>query len=323
MKSISLRVIKTVQKNTTTYIGYMTKEEASVLLYSDHYPPQNDRLGYQRPPDLRRAESFAKYLKNSSSAFSTPILLNAKNPVDFEEISKDYGFVKFPTNECLSIVDGQHRSLGIIEFYKEDIKIPFMLFDNIADDLEQELFITINREQKKVSMSHVHFLGRKNDEYSQIAIKLESDKNSPWFQNVNLVGARGTKRPVSLQSLRSSLIELLQAGEVKVLGFHQKYRIAIDFWGVVSEIWPDAWVGKKNSLLTKSIGTLALSKLGGFLIPNCFNEKKEGLDKEKLKMYLVKISKVNWMSNGDFKGYSGRHGADLIKNELDSMIFKD
>jgi DGQHR domain-containing protein len=323
MSNIKINVIKSVQKETNTYSGFLTKKHAGTLLFSDHYPPINNRLGYQRPPDQKRAESFAKYLKTVNSAFSTPVLLNSRAKVKYNEIAPGFGYIELPNMECLSIIDGQHRSLGIIRHYKDDIVIPFLIFENLEPEIEQELFITINREQKKVSMSHVHFIGRKNDEYSEISIKLESDFNSPWYQKVNLVGARGTKRPVSLQSLRSSIIELLQAGEIKVLDFEQKYNIAIDFWSVVSEIWPEAWDSKKSSLLTKAIGTLALSKLGGFIIPNCLNDQKNGLIKERLSGYLKKASEVNWMSNGNFKGYSGRHGADLIKTELDSMIFKD
>lgn len=323
MSKIKVNVIKSLQKQTNTYSGFLSKQQASVLLFSDHYPPLNDRLGYQRPPDKKRAESFAKYLKTNSSAFSTPVLLNSRNKLKYSETTPGFGYIELPEKECLSVIDGQHRSLGIIRHYEKDIVIPFLLFEDLAPESEQELFITINREQKKVSMSHVHFIGRKNDEYSEIAIKLESDIKSPWYQKVNLVGARGTKRPVSLQSLRSSIIELLQAGEIKVLSFEQKYNIAIDFWSVVSETWPEAWDSKKKSLLTKAIGTLALSKLGGFIIPNCLNKNKNGLIKDKLQEYLIKASEVNWMSDGNFKGYSGRHGADLIKNELDSMIFKE
>lgn len=322
MDTIQISVIKRVQKEQNVYLGYLSKDQAKKLTFSDHYPPKESRLGYQRPPEPKRARTFADYLSESHSGFATPILLNARDRIEYvTEGNSDFGYVRVPEKACLAIVDGQHRTMGIIDYLEMDLPIPFMLFENLDTQLEQELFITINREQKKVNMSHVKFFESKNDPYSRLVIKLESDADSPWYQRVNLVGARGTKRPVSLQSLRDALEELLQSGQIKMLEFEEQYKIAAGFWEIVSRVWPDAWEAPKNSLLKKSMGTLALSKLGGYLIPQCLDEKTGSVDYEKLHSYLTRASEVNWMSDGDFKGFSGRHAADLVKSHLDSLIF--
>ena len=86
-------------------------------------------------------------------------------------------------------------------------------------------------------MSHVRFIDRDNEPLSEIAVKLEFDSDSPWYQKVNLVGLRGTKRPVSLDSLVNALKELLQSGEIKMLGLDQQYEMARDFWKVVAQVW--------------------------------------------------------------------------------------
>lgn len=170
-------------------------------------------------------------------------------------------------------------------------------------------------------MSHVHFVGHKNDMLSELVIRLESDPDSPWYHNVNLVGARGTKRPVSLQSLRASLQELLQSGEVKMLDIEKQYQLAVDFWNVVAEVWPEAWQATRNSLLKKAMGTLAVSKLGSYLIPLVLNRETGVIDQERLRVYLKRAENVNWMSDGDFKGYSSRYASDMVKAKLDSLIF--
>lgn len=320
MSSVRINVIKRIQKNQAVYLGYLTKEQARQLTFSDHYPPAQSRLGYQRPPEQKRAKTFASYIEESNSGFTTPILLNAREQIEYVcEGDSDFGYIMVPNKACLAIVDGQHRTMGIIDYLEMDLPIPFMLFGNLDTQLEQELFITINREQKKVSMSHVRFL--ENDLYSELVVKLESDPESPWFQRINLVGARGTKRPVSLQSLRDALEELLQSGQIKMLDFDEQYNIAVGFWNVAAKVWPDAWEAPKNSFLKKSMGTLALSKLGGYLIPQCLHEESGVVDYDKLHTYLSRATEVNWMSDGNFKGYSGRHAADLIKSHLDSLIF--
>lgn len=322
LEIIRLNVMKSIQKDQIIYMGYLTPEQARIITFTDEYPPGENRLGYQRPPEKKRINNFSKYLENETSSFVTPILLNSRQEIKFHVIDSDYGYIDLPKKACLAIVDGQHRTLGTILFDKIDIPIPFMLFDHLDVSLEQELFVTINREQKKVSMSHVRFIDREKDPLSKIVIKLEHDPESPWYQKVNLVGLRGTKRPVSLDSLSSALKELLQSGEVKMLSLEQQYMIARDFWEVVAKVWPEAWEASKNSLLRKSMGTLAVSKLGGYLLPLCLDRTEDiTLDKDKLFDYLLKAKNVNWMNNGDFKGFSGRQGADLVKNALDTIIF--
>ena len=72
------------------------------------------------------------------------------------------------------------------------------------------------------------------------------------------------------------------------------------------------------------MGTLAVCKLGGYLLPQCLNRNDDlSLNKEKLYTILLKAKDVNWMNNGDFKGFSGRQGSDLVKNHLDSIIFSE
>lgn len=322
MKEIRIEVVKSIQKNQTVFLGYLTKEQALRLTFADHYPPVEGRVGYQRPADMKRARAFAKYIGEKPAGFVTPILLNARDEFAFtSEKKSSFGVITLPLKSCLSIIDGQHRVLGLLGDISIDTSIPFMLFQNLDLESEQDLFITINREQKRVNMSHVRFNDRKNDMYSQLVVKLESDPVSPWFQKVNLNGARGARRAVSLDSLRGALVELFQSGEIKALNFDQKYKIAVDFWDVVSKVWPDAWQATKKSLIKKTMGTLALSKLGGFLIMECLDRETKQIDKLKLQELLERASHINWMSDGDLKGISGRKGADVVKNKLDDIIF--
>jgi DGQHR domain-containing protein len=322
MSEIYINVVRNIQKDQTIYLGFLTKDKALKLTFSDQFPPTVGRLGYQRPADIKRAKLFAKYLVEKSSGFVTPILLNAREKFDFyPQGPLGHGTIQLSHEKSLSIIDGQHRVLGLMETSNLDLPIPFMLFENLDLETEQDLFITINREQKKVNMSHVWFTDRKKDELSQIVVRLESEPSSPWYQKVNLNGVRGTKRAVSLDSLRSSLIELFQSGEIKVLSLNQKYDIAVAYWNVVSQVWPLAWNATKNSLIKKTMGTLALSKLGGFLIVNCLDKETKILDQEKLKKLLSKAGFINWMNKGEFNGISGRKGADVVKNKLDEIIF--
>lgn len=323
METIKLSVIKSIQKGTIVYSGFLKLEEAKLLTFTDDYPPREGRIGYQRPPQQKRIKDFANYVNNNQSGYITPILLNSRSKITFMSNSNNhFGIIELPAEPCLSLVDGQHRTLGVIHLNDASVEIPFMLLDNLGTSIEQELFITINREQKKVPMSHVKFIDRDSAPTTKIAVLLEQDENSPWFKKVNLVGLRGTNRPVSLDSLSSALKELLQSGEIKAMDIEDQYLIARDYWDVVSSVWHEAWEAPKTkSLLRKSMGTLAISKLGGYIIPQCLDRENNKLDREKLFELLSRAKHLNWANDGDFRGFSGRQGADLVKNELDSAIF--
>lgn len=326
MEPVCVPVVRHFQKGHAVYVGTLTAALARSITFADHYPPAPGRTGYQRPPDPKRAQAFAQYLKQDPAGFMTPVLLNARTPVLFvpHKECPDVGHLLIKEGSSAVIIDGQHRTLGVEAYLGfDEHPVPFMLFDQLDMDSEQHLFITINREQKRVSMSHVHFVARGNDCMAEIVSRLESDPVSPWYGRVNLIGAKGTKRPVSLQSLRAAQEALLQSGEVKYLSPTEQYTLAVIFWRTVALVWPEAWEATRGSLLTKSIGTLAVAKMGGYLLPRCLLQEDgvTTLNEDLLAAFLRRAASVNWMSDGPFQGYAGRHGADLVKNYLDSLIF--
>lgn len=327
---IEIPAVRHYQKARTCYTGHMSAEDSALLTFADSYPedPDAGRLGYQRPPDEARAKSFAAYLDGQEAGFMTPLLLNARGGVEFVEVSpgSDLGHLRISREQAIAKIDGQHRGIGAEKFLDNpDYPIPFMMFDDLDTKLEEQLFIAINREQKKVSMSHVHFVGREGDELAELVIRLESDPDSPWFHKVNLIGARGTGRPTSLQSLRSGLEDLLDSGKIKALTIDERYEIAKAYWQVVSEIWPEAWENPRGHLLTKSIGMIALSQLGRDILPQCLNGRGSPpghiLDKTQVAEILARANHVDWSSDGDFQGIAGRGGAKRVKDQLDRIVF--
>ncbi|MEX2237889.1 MAG: DGQHR domain-containing protein [Dehalococcoidia bacterium] len=327
---ITVPVVRHHQKGRVCYTGHMTAEQSAEITFADHYPPEPSerRLGYQRPPDQRRARLFGEYLLLDEAGFMTPILLNARGKLEFVPSAErsNIGILRIPRRRFIAKVDGQHRGIGVEQHAGDPLfPVPFMMFEDLDTELEQRLFIKINREQKKVSMSHVYFVDREEDEFSELVTRLESDPKSPWFHKINLIGARGLGRSVSLQSLREGLVDLFSSGQVKALTTEERYWIALNFWQVVSEVWRDAWNNPRKNLITKSIGMIALSKLGGDLLPQSLNgrgsDPTQILDVHKMRAYLDKASSIDWASDGDFKGVAGRGGANHVKDILDKMIF--
>jgi DGQHR domain-containing protein len=329
---VVIPVVKHVQKGITCYTGHMTAAQSRHLTFADHFPPNKEegKLGYQRLPNPKRAKAFADYLTHTEAGFMTPILLNARDPLDFVPAngSDTVGELRIPATQRLAKIDGQHRGMGIEEFFADPTyPVPFMAFEQLPEILEQQLFVAINREQKKVSMSHVLFVKDEvegDDELTSIALRLNQDDRSPWHRRVNVIAAAGAGLAVTLQTLREGLGDLLSAGPVKQLPEELKYGIARAFWQVVAETWPEAWAAPKSHLISKAVGVFGLSKSGSFLVADCLRETEdpdEILDVDKLREHLSKARGLDWTSGGRFKGLGGRGGADQVSNVIDAYLF--
>jgi DGQHR domain-containing protein len=91
-------------------------------------------------------------LCDEEAGFMTPLLLNARDHVEFmeQEPGSGVGFLRVPARPTIAKIDGQHRGIGVEEHVGDpDHPVPFMMFENLDTDLEQDLFIAINHEQKK------------------------------------------------------------------------------------------------------------------------------------------------------------------------------
>jgi DGQHR domain-containing protein len=302
------------------------------VTFADSYPPDPSagRLGYQRQPNPRRAKLFADYLAHTDSGFMTPILLNSRSPIDFRSLDGgDVGTVHVGNGQKFTKIDGQHRGLGVEEYLDDDeFPVPFMLFDQLESDLEQQLFVAINREQKRVSMSHVLYVneeGGEGDELTSIALRLNEDDRSPWHRKINVIGSIGTGLSVTLQGIRDGLEYLFAAGRAKVLPEEHKYVIAREFWTAVSETWPEAWAQPKRHAITTAIGILGLSKSGSYLIVDCLTgtaDAERAIDGACLRGALAKARSIDWRrAEGQFAGLGGRGGADRVSDVLDGYFF--
>lgn len=327
----TIPVVRHVQKGTTCYLGHMTAEQSKILTFADHYPPKPEegRLGYQRVPTPRRAKAFAGYLQHNDAGFMTPILLNARHDLDFVTTSdQGHGVITLRPGQRLAKIDGQHRGMGVEEFQPDlTFPVPFMLFERLADDVEQQLFVMINREQKRVSMSHVLYVHQESDEHDEltsIAMRLSEDDRSPWYRRINVIAATGTGLSVTLQGIRDGLELLLGSGRAKLLSEDQKYMVAATFWRAVADTWPDAWQQPKKHALTKAIGLLGLSKSGSYIVLDCLtnsDEPDDVIDAPKLQSIIARAKAVDWSTTGQFEGFGGRGGADRVSDTLDKYFF--
>ena len=114
--------------------------------------------GYQRMPEPGRMRAVARYLRTERKALMpTTILLNARQPLDYDEEADGTGTLHVPEDVTLWVVDGQHR-LGGFEYairnqgYERfnDYTLPVVIMIGLPTEEEAEQFRVINETAKKV-----------------------------------------------------------------------------------------------------------------------------------------------------------------------------
>ncbi|SFR84258.1 DGQHR domain-containing protein [Agromyces sp. CF514] len=342
----------------------MTPSAMSELLFisnfekTDPESPAPDKHGYQREPMRDRIPKIARfYLSRSRTSRTTPIIvsvrLNDSKDIerfldlfadsDIEGIKEEFG------EAVMSVVDGQHRYLGLVQAWESDPTfsplVPVSLYFGLDFVDEAEFFDIINTEQKKlpkalieITKADVREVGSMS--HSQrvrlIATMLARHDESVWHGQVNLTGARDPNKPVTFEGLRrssasmfpSELLGRLEAADKDVDG------IARTYWALVAQACAEAWNGEARLRLDEDgnsveyspkyrikelVGVASLAKLGKDIItsalehPN-FNERMKSLvgalsDVDWEKVNLEKDERNPWMASQ--AGFAGQ--ADLYK----------
>mgnify|MGYP001290719425 CR=1 FL=1 len=120
--NLRIRVIRIQQKGMPLYIGKIQAKELLLLATSDHW--RDEALdGYQREKFREKTSEIKKYIENCSISIIPALLAsfsNARFIVSFE----DFGTLELPLKPgAISILDGQQRTGGFEEIYKEIKKI--------------------------------------------------------------------------------------------------------------------------------------------------------------------------------------------------------
>lgn len=161
-------------------------------------------LGIQRPLDKKRVSSLEAFVNFADASFPSSVILaiDAEYAVFHEDLST-IELRNFrdgedaPTRamrDIARVIDGQHRIAGLDAFQGDRFDLPVTIFvgADIAD--QAYVFSTVNLEQTKVSKSLAYDLFALAKTRSpqktchNIAIALDLDRDSPFFQKIKRLG---------------------------------------------------------------------------------------------------------------------------------------
>ena len=150
--------------------------------------------GPQREESKKRVNEIMRYSETPDATFPTPILLGL--PPDKYKIVDNS--IEIDDNSSIaSIVDGQHRILGLAKSKNvDDFMLPVVFLLDANDEQMALVFAIINGKQTRVSGSVIFDLfnvveGRNPYKTAhEIARALNSDSESPFFRRLKMLGKK-------------------------------------------------------------------------------------------------------------------------------------
>jgi DGQHR domain-containing protein len=294
---------------------------------TDPDSPAPDKHGYQRQPIESRIPGIAKYFAEPGARI-TPINLSIRVPdadvADFLKLwdkSDIIGIHQRWRNCAVSVVDGQHRYLGIVRHWEQDPeflpKVPVVLNFGMTFAEEAEFFDVINSTQKKLPKALIEITKADVTELGDmghpqrirlIATMLARHDDSVWKGQVNLTGARDPNKPVTFEGLRRSSVsmfpkEILDRLDTRGLDADQ---IARDYWRTVAAACPDAWNAvpgiepdengddvevPRSYRIKELVGVASLARLGKDIIASALEHDDFNT---KMIMLTGRLNDVDW-----------------------------
>lgn len=297
------------------FVASIPHDKLSKISYFDvRRVLQEDRdveryLGIQRPLDVRRVKDLSDYVNFRDASFPTSIIISIdeeyadfdseKNEIIIRNFRNDEDRPSIAISQVARVLDGQHRIAGLKEFSGEDFDLSVTIFIGADISDQAQIFATVNLEQNKVNKSLVYDLYELAKSRSpqktchNIAIQLDRDKDSPFFERIKRLGLATDGRsfePITQAAfvemllryisddpkrdrddlLRGKSIEKISGDEIYRLPFRNMFIdkkdveigiIIFNYFSAVRRKWPESWGFRgRGQILNRTNGFRALMR---------------------------------------------------------------
>ena len=276
--------------------------------------------GPQRAESPHRIREIAEYCSDPDATFPTAIIIaiNSDKIISFDGHDLEFD----ETKKIGEIIDGQHRIKGLSgSGSMENFDLPVVFMFDLTEYEKAYVFSIINSKQTKVSMSLIYDLFELSEDRSpyktchEIARLLNSDKTSPFYTKLKMLGVKETGQASLSQGtfVKYSLPLLSKNPDKDTIDIKSKvkleddprcplrtyfienkdeviYKILFNLFSGVKEVFLSEWEDPNNYVLSKTTG------YGGIL--HAFNElyamgkKQHNLSKEYFTSQFLKVKET-------------------------------
>lgn len=248
------------------------------------------------------------------------------------KITKKDGSIIFANEErSAQIIDGQHRIAGIraaIDSNKSlrRLELPVVIYEGLTTQECADIFLSINTEQKPVPRSLVFDLygiasesviDRASIRARDIAIFLNQDESSPYYQLIKLPNSAKKKGGIALSTAVNALKPLVsEKGDfeiVDIVEYQMQLKIIQNWFSCLKSKYGPLWEDRSNIFMYAAGFTAAINFLRLHLIPYCNSISDftlEGLNK------IISLSSEDLILQ---KEVSGMGGSEAIEKAFERL----
>ena len=326
-ETIPITASRFEQNGQVMFVGVMNSSDIIRIADVDVRDEQTNPSGYQRYREEARCRRVAEFINEPTSALPGSILLNLRGSATFIHDSEQgsHGMLLIPNKKGAAwIVDGQHR-MGGFAYTEREFMLPVVFFENLPHRQEMLNFAIINDTQKGINTSlTLSLLGELREgaeswriQAHDIVYRLNRDPDSPWFERVNMTGAKGMHRPVNLASFANALKPLLrQHNFFQAMELSDQVLLLKRFWNVIRGMFLDAWSEPRRHILLKTLGVYAMSQVAAYTFELCAANRGD-FSQERMQEYLSPLAGFDWHHNtGPFRALGGLKGSKEAASTL-------
>jgi len=326
-----------------TYRGIGKLSDIARISEADVFDQKHNPMGTQRDLNIAHAKAAHAYVGERKLAFWPEVVLCCRisSVLEFEELDAEtgVGLLRVSLNKieklrvageiAISRLDGNHRlyfAAGEGEDF-DSIERPASFCILVGLDLEEEigLFRDINNNQRRMNTSHLDTIVirltpeerlMKEAPALYIAKRLGHDPQSPLSGRVYEGGKKSPGLHIPLRTLNTGITYLRQrSSKIHQLDdIEAEYLFIRNYWDALRRWVPGAWEEPRKYLLLRGAGLWGACMLGGIVIDRCLDKGKFTI--EDMLEILQSGDSWDWSRGGDFRGYSGRGGADEIAKKI-------
>jgi DNA sulfur modification protein DndB len=309
---------------------YLVKMPASLLTKISYVAVRNksDEEGaVQRVLNPRRIAGIKDFTLQSG-IFPASIVLNwtcntlkiVKNKIEIDD-----------KTGSAQVIDGQHRVEGIKQALLEKkeiakMELPVAIYQGLKTQQCADIFLSINTEQKPVSMSLVYDLyGVASDNIvdiagqraRDIAFSMNEDPESAYFSNIKLPNSSRKKGGIALSAVAAALKPLVESNgtfeQIGLVELEIQKRVLSNYFQVIQKKYGEAWEDKSNPFLFAA-GFAALIRFFELKIARYCNNFKSF--KPEVIAGIIDMDEQNRLYQEDVKGMGGSVATNAIYEKL-------
>ncbi len=272
-------------KGKEKYWSFIIQPEKLLQIAYIHHRrgTREERLSsYQRMLEKTRLEKIDRFI-SKGGYFPNNVIINFTKKPRFDKKAEVgdivYGILTFPPYYASAwVIDGQHRLYGYANNKKKSTAtVPVLAFDSLDVKDQANLFVEINREQKKVPANllwdlYPDIYSDSEDEKQQhlrtislVVKKLNSDSDSPLCDHVSIPSVRSKGKGITNLTMTTVCEAIKETGLIKedqTLLYKDDYDSTVDFacerlkacFNVIAKSFFEDWEKGERGLLRSNIG---------------------------------------------------------------------